>query len=115
MNKRIILIATLALAAVACGDDDDNDSDGGVQIRTDASIPNPTLDASIDSSTPNNQLDSSTPGDGSTPTVKGAPGCFAGTPTTSVQFLNACAEGYREFNNETRLPGYKKGQPLPAL
>jgi hypothetical protein len=43
--------------------------------------------------------------------VKGAPGCFSGTPTTSVQFLNACAEGYVLFDNLQRLPGYTGGLP----
>ncbi|HEY6876988.1 MAG TPA: hypothetical protein VI299_03175 [Polyangiales bacterium] len=109
MDKRILMIAALALAAVACGDD--SDDEGGVIIKTDGAVPT-QIDASVDASVPS--IDSSVP-DSSTPnTVKGAPGCFSGVPTTSAQLLNACAEGYREFDNAKRIPGYVKGQ-LPPL
>jgi hypothetical protein len=109
MDKRIFMIAALAMATVACGDDDSG-GDDDVVIRSDSSVPNPTIDGGLDSGTTS---DGGNTSDGSTP--KGAPGCFSGTPTTSVQFLNACADGYREFDNAARLPGYVKGKPLPQL
>jgi hypothetical protein len=109
MNKRILLLAALALAAVACGDDDGDGSSDDNTIRADGSINNP-IDASAGIDATASQPDSATADSGSNP-VKGAPGCFAGTPTTSVQFLNACAEGYVLFHNLQRLPGYTGGLP----
>jgi hypothetical protein len=109
MNKRIIMLAALAFAAVACGDDDETGP--GVIIRTDASVP--PIDAavpSIDSSVP---ADSSTPDTGISTGVKGAPGCFAGKPGTSKELLNACAEGFVEFDNTKRIPGFTG--TLPSL
>lgn len=104
MDKRIIMLAALAFAAVACGDDEDpapplNFPDTGVQSP---------IDAGIDSSTPN-QSDAST--DGSTPVVVGAPNCFRGTAKTNNELLNACAEGWVVFDNNTRLPGYNGTLP----
>jgi hypothetical protein len=109
MNKRIILLAALALAAVACGDDDGDGGSDENTIRADGSINNPTIDAGPGLDATTNNPDSATPDSGST--VKGAPGCFSGTPTTNVQFLNACAEGYVPFDNLQRLPGYTGGLP----
>jgi hypothetical protein len=105
MNKRIFVLAALVLAAVACGDDDEAGPDD--IIRNDGSVPpvdagNGGLDATV------TQPDA---GDSGSNTVKGAPGCFSGTPTTSVQLLNKCAEGYVEFDNLKRLPGYTGGRP----
>ncbi|HEX5658014.1 MAG TPA: hypothetical protein VFX59_12500 [Polyangiales bacterium] len=110
MNKRIIMIAALALAAVACGDDDGG-GDDGVVLRPDSSITNPAFDGGLGLDATVAQ-DANVSGDGSTP--KGAPGCFSATPTSSTQFLNACAEGYRLFDNKTRLQGFVEGQ-LPPL
>lgn len=110
MNKRIIMLAALALAAVACGDDDEAGPDN--TIRSDGSINNPTIDAGPGLDATTAQPDSATPDTGTNPNpVKGAPGCFAGTPTTNVQLLNSCAEGYVEFDNLKRLPGYTGGRP----
>jgi hypothetical protein len=107
MNKRIFVLAALALAAVACGDDDGEAAPP--VIRPDGGgIVTPPLDASIDANVP--QGDGSVVDTGVGPRP-GAPNCFAGTPTTSVQLLNSCAEGYVEFNNLQRLPGYTGGLP----
>jgi hypothetical protein len=112
MNKRIIMLAALALASVACGDDDE--AGPGTIIRNDGSVSPPIdagaggLDANIPQPDASAQTDS-----GSNPVVKGAPNCFAGTPTTSVQLLNACAEGYQVFDNSKRLPNFNG--TLPSL
>lgn len=108
MNKRIFMLAALALVAVACGDDDDEAAPP--VLRPDGSVVQPPIDAGgLDANVP--QGDSSVVDTGVNPNpVKGAPNCFAGTPTTSVQLLNACAEGFVAFDDTTRLPGYTGGR-----
>jgi hypothetical protein len=109
MDKRTFVLAALAIAAVACSDDDDPTP--AVVIKNDGSV-NAPIDAgtgSIDSSVPATN-DAATDGSTST-TVKGAPNCFSGTPTTSQQLLNACAEGYLEFDNYKRIPQFNGTLP----
>ncbi len=116
MRLRTALLAFALLAA--CGDDTDNVPSNGIN-----------LDAStLDGATPTTDaggtlLDAALGADagvvvdaGSGASCQGANGCYSCKPTTSVQLLNACAEGCQPFDNTKRLPaGYVPGQlpPLP--
>ncbi len=105
---RIVALANLALLGtgaviVACSGDD---SSGIDTTTTDSGTRDTSVTPGSDTGTTGN--------DGST--VQGKPpGCFAGTPTTNLQFLNACTTAdYVVFDNCARI-GLCDGGSLPAL
>lgn len=101
----------LSLLTAACGGDDEV-APTTPDLRIDGG---PAASAGIDAGT---QPTGSTGADAGAATggeCKGANGCFACKPATSLQLLNACAEGCRPFDNAKRLPGFEPGKPLPPL
>jgi hypothetical protein len=103
-SVHLALGAIVALAAACSGDDESG------------APPTTTKDASV----PDSHV---TPGEGGATldaaeaaTVQGKPpGCFAGTPVNSIDFLNACTTAaYVVFDNCARI-GYCDGGTLPAL
>lgn len=114
-NWRLVALATLAFGAivgVACSGDDSSDTppavDGGVKDTgtTKDTGTGPTTDTGV----PDSAIDSSV-----TPQGK-PPGCFAGTPVNSLDFLNACTDAsYVLFDNCARLGAAYCDGGLPPL
>jgi hypothetical protein len=113
-------LTALAAVFVACSSDsaglsDQSDSgteDSGVDVST-ADVSNSKDSPSSDSS---NNTDSplGTDGGEAGPALT-PPGCFAGTPTTNAEIINACTNAqYVIIDNSARI-GLCDGGMLPAL
>jgi hypothetical protein len=120
LNNRQLLTALAALAlgvtASACGDDSgEKGPSDHPSINLDSGVP--AIDSGLggnDGATTTIGNDGSTLVDSGAPPVstgdcKGANGCYSCKPTattTSVQLLNTCSTGCREFDNTKRIPGF---------
>jgi hypothetical protein len=57
----------------------------------------------------------STPDAAVDPSCQGAEGCFSCEPARSIDLLNACTDGTCTPFDNTRLPLFTAGQPLPPV
>jgi hypothetical protein len=88
-----VLAGVIGLVAVACSDDDD--AGPGTTDKTDSG---PKVDGAVKADAEAGSVNPDGGGGGK------PPGCFSGTPTSSLEFLNACTTAdFVVFDNCARL------------
>jgi|HubBroStandDraft_6_1064221.scaffolds.fasta_scaffold1059991_2 endoglucanase len=118
-NRALALLlgsVTLALVSAACGGSSTGTTGGTggtALVTSSSSTTTSTTTTSTSSSSGTGGTGTTTTG--TTTTTTSSSGCFAGTPMTNEEFLNACVTGMTCQALTTQLPLLEPDGGLPAL